>query len=360
MRTIGLVTGTVSASPFSCCHDRQRRRPGHCRRIFRKSHYSDKRPYCLSSKRVPAKARTTNEGPFGEVIRATGQMAKATPFRFSTKYQDDETGLNYYGYRYYDSSAGRWLGRDSMEEDGGCNLYAACGNDTIDIVDLLGLRDLSPQEIDVLDKLQKLADGAKTGNNADPEFSKALTATITVIKHLIYSVKGPADPAELRIGMSALKIWADPAKAKIYAHTTEKSTVTCNKYVADVVSDAGFDATIFSFTHLWHPAGTPDWHDSKALPSFKVKWIIRPIKFGPKDGGHVAVEWEQPMEGKGEGRTPQLGDIISYPGHVGVYLGRKLYISSTTWSFRKDLQGIDVVIHFTNDNQEQIYRSPDQ
>ena len=31
-------------------------------------------------------------GPFGEVIRATGPMAKENPFRFSTKYQDEETG----------------------------------------------------------------------------------------------------------------------------------------------------------------------------------------------------------------------------------------------------------------------------
>ena len=31
-------------------------------------------------------------------------MAKANPFRFSTKYQDDETDLLYYGYRYYNAS----------------------------------------------------------------------------------------------------------------------------------------------------------------------------------------------------------------------------------------------------------------
>ena len=37
-------------------------------------------------------------GPFGEVLRATGPMAKVNPFRFSTKYQDDETDLLYYGY----------------------------------------------------------------------------------------------------------------------------------------------------------------------------------------------------------------------------------------------------------------------
>ena len=55
-------------------------------------------------------------GPFGEVIRATGPMSKLNPFRFSTKYNDDETDLLYYGYRYYNSSTGRWLSRDPIAE----------------------------------------------------------------------------------------------------------------------------------------------------------------------------------------------------------------------------------------------------
>ena len=38
-------------------------------------------------------------------------MAKANPFRFSTKYQDDETDLLYYGRRYLNTSTGRWLTR---------------------------------------------------------------------------------------------------------------------------------------------------------------------------------------------------------------------------------------------------------
>jgi RHS repeat-associated protein len=55
-------------------------------------------------------------GPFGEVIRATGPMAKLNPFRFSTKYEDDETDLLYYGYRYYNASTGRWLSRDPIDQ----------------------------------------------------------------------------------------------------------------------------------------------------------------------------------------------------------------------------------------------------
>jgi len=63
-------------------------------------------------------------GPFGEVIRASGIAARINPFRFSTKYQDDETDYLYYGYRYYNASTGRWLSRDPIQEKGGINLHA--------------------------------------------------------------------------------------------------------------------------------------------------------------------------------------------------------------------------------------------
>jgi hypothetical protein len=61
----------------------------------------------LQSQPLSASERTCLEGPFGEVLCATGPMAKAIPFRFSTKYQDGETGLLHYGHRYYSASFGR-------------------------------------------------------------------------------------------------------------------------------------------------------------------------------------------------------------------------------------------------------------
>ncbi len=77
-------------------------------------------------------------GPFGEVLRSSGAMAKVNPIRFSTKYQDDESDLLYYGYRYYSPSTGRWLSRDPLEEIGGYNMYAACRNDMLSFFDTLG------------------------------------------------------------------------------------------------------------------------------------------------------------------------------------------------------------------------------
>jgi len=79
-------------------------------------------------------------GPFGEVIRATGPVAKLNPFRFSTKNQDDEMELLYYGYRYYNSGTGRWLSRDPVQEYGGVNLYGFIANSPNNHSDLLGLK----------------------------------------------------------------------------------------------------------------------------------------------------------------------------------------------------------------------------
>ncbi len=78
--------------------------------------------------------------PFGKVVRATGSMALVNPFRFSTKYQDDETGFNYYGHRFYNPDAGRWLKRDPIKERGGKNLYAFVQNEPVSHIDLFGLQ----------------------------------------------------------------------------------------------------------------------------------------------------------------------------------------------------------------------------
>ncbi len=55
---------------------------------------------------------------------AQGLTPNAFSYRFSTKYWDAEVGLYYYGYRYYSPGLGRWINRDSYEENGGINLNA--------------------------------------------------------------------------------------------------------------------------------------------------------------------------------------------------------------------------------------------
>jgi len=108
-------------------------------RTFRKTLCCATRAYLPQNAALPAISRTCFEGPFGEVLRATGPMAKANPFRFSTKYQDDETGLLYYGYRYYNASTGRWASRDPGAYSEAINLYGFNAGDPIDYTDFLGL-----------------------------------------------------------------------------------------------------------------------------------------------------------------------------------------------------------------------------
>jgi RHS repeat-associated protein len=77
--------------------------------------------------------------PFGNVLRTTGPMALLNPVRFSTKYSDEETSFSYYGYRFYNAAAGRWLSRDPAREKGGKNVFALTRNDLVNRFDLLGL-----------------------------------------------------------------------------------------------------------------------------------------------------------------------------------------------------------------------------
>jgi len=64
--------------------------------------------------------------------------------RFSTKPEDQETGLNYYGYRYYDPVTGRWPSRDPIEERGGWNLYGMVENALVNHIEYLGLVTILP------------------------------------------------------------------------------------------------------------------------------------------------------------------------------------------------------------------------
>lgn len=77
-------------------------------------------------------------GPLGELVAAL-ENGLVNPFRFSTKYFDQESGHSYFGYRYFHSQLGRWLNRDPIEERGGKNLYAIVNNGTINSFDPLGL-----------------------------------------------------------------------------------------------------------------------------------------------------------------------------------------------------------------------------
>ena len=73
--------------------------------------------------------------PFGEQLLENDSKNQIL---FSSEFLDDETGLIYYNYRYYDAKLGRWLSRDPLGERGGNNLYLFLHNDGINNWDYLG------------------------------------------------------------------------------------------------------------------------------------------------------------------------------------------------------------------------------
>lgn len=95
-------------------------------------------------------------GPFGELIGAYGPAAGVQPFRFSTKYEDAETGLLNYGYRVYSPSLKRFLNRDPIEEQGGVNLYAIVGNSLVNRWDYLGMSWEDPHNNSLLNQARVL------------------------------------------------------------------------------------------------------------------------------------------------------------------------------------------------------------
>src|SRR5690606_7564781 len=77
--------------------------------------------------------------PTGEQINSFGSSAADYPIGYAGQYTDFETGLIYYGYRYYNPRHGRFINRDPIEEAGGNNLFAFVGNAPTRGWDVLGL-----------------------------------------------------------------------------------------------------------------------------------------------------------------------------------------------------------------------------
>ena len=84
--------------------------------------------------------RRIDYDPFGNVrtVENAATAMPAMPVGFSTKYTDEETGLVYYIFRYYDPVTGRWMSMDPIGEEGGLNLYAFANNQSLTKVDRLG------------------------------------------------------------------------------------------------------------------------------------------------------------------------------------------------------------------------------
>jgi RHS repeat-associated protein len=100
------------------------------------------------------------------------------PLRFPGHYHDDETGLHYNRFRYYDPKLGRYLESDPIGIDGGINLYAYSTNPLRD-VDLRGLTSKCPNSADCPHRNKAGEEGHPNAEGAHtPEYTRLSPAEI--------------------------------------------------------------------------------------------------------------------------------------------------------------------------------------
>jgi RHS repeat-associated protein len=100
---------------------------------------------------------------YGELQNVVGERG-ACPFRWPGQYEDEETGLYYNRFRYYDPEAGGYVSQDPIGLKGGPALYAYVTN-PLAALDPLGLAatgcgSSSPAEVDWDPKTGRFRDKA--------------------------------------------------------------------------------------------------------------------------------------------------------------------------------------------------------
>jgi RHS repeat-associated protein len=109
-------------------------KPGEAAYYFHNDHLGTPQVLTDGTGSVAWKAAYT---PFGETVISIATVEN--PFRFPGQYYDQETGLHYNYFRYYNPQTGRYITPDPIGLEGGINLFAYVGNNPVNWIDTFGL-----------------------------------------------------------------------------------------------------------------------------------------------------------------------------------------------------------------------------
>ncbi len=109
-------------------------KPGEAAYYFHNDHLGTPQILTNDSQAIAWKAVYT---PFGEAVPSIQTVEN--PFRFPGQYYDQETGLHYNYFRYYDPTTGRYVTPDPIGLEGGTNLWPYVANNPGNYIDPSGL-----------------------------------------------------------------------------------------------------------------------------------------------------------------------------------------------------------------------------
>jgi RHS repeat-associated protein len=269
---------------------------------------------------------------FGSLNSSMVGATDDSRYRYTGREFDSETGLHYYRARYFDSNSGRFIGQDPIGFGGGdANLYRYVGNNSANLTDPSGLRPLSQSERIILAELRNLAQKIKNvpfrdRSSSDPS-SKALLALEDNLSRTIDAVSPmDDDPRNLRITIWALKKWLTPEEYSRYNTLPGSDGLQpvgtgdkCNRFVGDAYAMGG-------------GIGYGSGYGYPVRNSFKKPGTYYPYSADDTAPGQSVPHFP-------ETSNPRLGDIVVFPGHIGIYLSPDLYISARTSPSGEELSG---------------------
>jgi RHS repeat-associated protein len=109
-------------------------KPGESAYYFHNDHLGTPQVLTNDSQAIAWKAVYT---PFGGAVPSIQTVEN--PFRFPGQYYDQETGLHYNYFRYYNPQTGRYITPDPIGLEGGINLFVYVAGNPVNRKDPLGL-----------------------------------------------------------------------------------------------------------------------------------------------------------------------------------------------------------------------------
>ena len=120
-------------------------------------------------------------GAFGEAQVDAGSSV-VNNLRFPGQYYDDESGMHYNYFRYYDSFSGRYIVSDPIGLAGGVNFFAYTSNDPVNALDPIGLWTPRNHNLITKDAAKKECPRLLKGCPGDGESLPELTALADFIE----------------------------------------------------------------------------------------------------------------------------------------------------------------------------------